>query len=253
MEGQLFYFSPGGTCRAVAETLRTVAPGVAVDLTSPVERSHGTKPDKGKLFTLIFPVYAQRMPRVLRHWLTRSAPRGGACCLIACYGGVTVGNALWDAAEVLTDLGVTVVAGAELPGGHAFDCAETGRNLHNERTWTEEELTTFFRAALQKAEAGGEAAEFPRRWALGERFPQDLLAKLATPYPAPDTALCTHCGKCAAVCPVAATEHTQRCIRCTACVRACPTGARRLRFRTPVPPHFIEHGIQTKKTARYIV
>ena len=46
---------------------------------------------------------------------------------------------------------------------------------------------------------------------------------------------CTHCGVCAATCPMqvdpSKTPNSAECIRCGACVHACPTGALRLSFR----------------------
>lgn len=56
--------------------------------------------------------------------------------------------------------------------------------------------------------------------------------------PACDADRCTHCGRCAAICPTQAIArgdeaHTDpaRCIRCCACVKGCPVGARS--FHTP--------------------
>ena len=56
--------------------------------------------------------------------------------------------------------------------------------------------------------------------------------------PRVDEALCTHCGRCAAICPNRAIAkgdecHTsaERCIRCCACVKGCPQQARS--FDTP--------------------
>ena len=56
--------------------------------------------------------------------------------------------------------------------------------------------------------------------------------------PVTNADLCTHCGRCAAVCPTEAIRrgdelHTDpaRCIRCCACVKRCPVGART--FDTP--------------------
>lgn len=56
--------------------------------------------------------------------------------------------------------------------------------------------------------------------------------------PEGDVARCTHCGRCAAICPtqaIARGDETRtdvaRCIRCCACVKGCPVGARS--FTTP--------------------
>lgn len=56
--------------------------------------------------------------------------------------------------------------------------------------------------------------------------------------PATDAAACTHCGRCALLCPTGAIvkgdeEHTDSalCIRCCACVKGCPVNART--FDTP--------------------
>lgn len=50
----------------------------------------------------------------------------------------------------------------------------------------------------------------------------------------PDTSACTHCGACAAACPMAVdparTPNSAECIRCGECVRVCPTGSLRMGF-----------------------
>lgn len=256
METDIYFFSPTGTCRGAAELLHNLVPGGRlVDLTLPAQRAAAPSPDGERLFTLVFPVYAERIPDLVRDWLRTLPKSGGMACLVACYGSVTVGNVLADTAKLVTDtLGMTIIAGAELPGPHSFDCAETKRNLHAVQGWTENELANFFHAALQKAERGGGAACFPCSPAVGAILPQDFLCKLGSPYPAIDREKCTHCGACERACPSgAATGRHFLCVRCTACVRACPHGARSHRFRTGVPGLFLEHNMAEKKTARYIL
>lgn len=62
-------------------------------------------------------------------------------------------------------------------------------------------------------------------WGLFNRF---SLVQLKWSEPT-----CIHCGKCAAVCPMAVDPTKQQtspeCIRCTTCVSTCPTGALHLR------------------------
>lgn len=254
MEFDIYYFSPTGTCRTVAELLHKSVPGGRLfDLTLPEQRAAAPAPRKERLFTLIFPVYAERIPDLLRDWLGKLPPKGGMACLIACYGSVTVGNALPNAARLVTQsLGMKVVAGAELPGSHSYDCARTGKNLHADAAWSREELMLFFRAALYKTEQGGGELSFRRRPAVGAILPQDFLCKLGSPYPAIDEKWCTHCGACEKVCPSGAVSGKHSlCVRCTACIRACPEGARRLSFRTGIPPLFIGRNMKNKKTPRY--
>lgn len=254
MEYDVYYFSPTGNCRAVAELLvHNQSGGRLIDLTLPEPRAAAPMPDKGKFFTLIFPVYAERIPDLLRDWLCGLPRLGGMACLIACYGSVTAGNALPDAVRLVTEqLGMKVIAGAELPGPHSFDCAKTGRDLRINSSWAEAELLLFFHAALRKAGQDGEEASFSRRLAMGAILPQDFLCKLGSPYPAVDMHKCTHCGVCKKVCPSGAVagKHSL-CVRCTACIRACPAGARSLTFRSGVPGLFLQRNMKQKKTPRY--
>lgn len=254
MEYDIYYFSPTGNCRTVAELLHKSVPGGRlVDLTLTEQRAEAPMPDKEKFFTLVFPVYAERIPDILRDWLCKLPRTGAAACLIACYGSVTVGNALPNAARLVTErLGMRVIAGAELPGPHSFDCAKTGRDLCVNSSWTEAELLLFFRAALRRVEQGGEEASLSRRFAVGAILPQDFLCKLGSPYPAADIHKCTHCGACEKVCPSGAVaEKHSLCVRCTACIRACPAGARSLTFRTGIPGVFLQRNMKKMKTPRY--
>lgn len=240
MRGSIYLFSPTGAGRRAADQLaRAGLCGEVVDLTLPSARAQTRSPRALGLFTLIFPVYAQRLPNLLRDWLITHPPGRGPACLIGVYGRVGMGNALPHAAQLLERLGRTTVAAAALPAPHSFDCGQTPLDLRRGYGWDGEDLIRFYRRALDKR-ADAPAIPLPRRPALGGCFPQLFLPRLGEAYPAPDPARCTQCGRCQACCPTgAAMGDRSGCIRCTACIRACPAGARVLRFRTGIPPRYL--------------
>ena len=245
MRGSVYCFSPTGAGRRAADQLEQAGLcGEVVDLTLPATRARTRSPRAGGLFTLIFPVYAQRLPNLLRDWLITHPPGRGPACLIGVYGRVGMGNALPHAAKLLEGLGRATVAAAALPAPHSFDCGQTPLDLRRGYGWEGDDLIRFYRQALDKG-AGAPPIHLPQRPAIGGLFPQLLLPRLGEAYPAPDPAVCTHCGQCQAHCPTgAALGHPSSCIRCTACIRTCPAGARALRFRTGIPPRYLSSHIR---------
>ena len=254
MRGTVYLFSPTGAGRRAADQLLAAGLcGEAVDLTLPAVRASTRAPRGGGLFTLIFPVYAQRMPNLLRDWLITHPPGRGAACLIGVYGGVGMGNALPNAARLLARLGRTTVAAAALPAPHSFDCGQTRRSLRRGYGWTADELADFYCQALDKGKHAP-ALSLSRRPALGGLFPQLFLPRLGEAYPPPNPARCTRCGLCQSRCPTGAALGDRRlCLRCTACVRVCPAGARALRFRTPIPPLYLAAHIARPRAPQFFL
>lgn len=250
MGHSIYVFSPTGTGRAVAELLAGEEPEtVVVDLTLPEGRRSAPRPAPGAFFTLLFPVHGHRAPGPLRRWL-RGLPRTKASvCLICTYGSVHAGGALWDAARLLEEKGMTVTAAAELPGKHSYRCGAAGDALDGGAAdWTG--LTDFYAAARSK---GTEPVRVTPRFEPARLLPDRLApVRLAVRRPEPDPARCCGCGACVAHCPTGAAAGGGDCIRCAACVWACPHRARRLRFRTQLPTWFLSKTIK-KRPPRFIL
>ncbi|MBM6869743.1 4Fe-4S binding protein [Pseudoflavonifractor phocaeensis] len=232
----LWYFSPTGTGRAVAEGLEERFPGLTLHgLTTPEERAGAPRPEAGDRGTLIFPVYANGVPELLLDWLEELPVRPVRWVLIAVYGSVNRGQALEECARAVTEKGGTVVGAAALPGPHCYDCVPGVPKRTNAWDWLA--LEAFYRDVKERER--GICLPPP-----GAHVPQRLMAWLCAPPPKRGAG-CTGCGSCAAVCPTGG----RGCIRCGACARACPTGAKRLVFRTPLPLWYIRRGMAEEKTA----
>lgn len=234
-----YFFSPTGTGRALAQRLTG---GTGVDLTTPAGRA-SAPPPKGAL-TLIFPVYAHRVPGPLAMWLKR-LPRGpGTACVLAVYGSAGPGLALTQAARLLRARGRTVVAGAELPGPHCYDMAPGVPQV--ERHWTGVEA--FYAQALARFTGPAAPVRLPGGFDSAVLLPQGLLARLTAPPPRAEQDKCNQCNICKAKCPVGAIpDRMGRCLRCAACVRACPSGARQLRFYSRMPERYISRHMEPSK------
>lgn len=244
----VYCFSPTGTSRRVAKALAEIP----VDLTLPRQREQAPRPEAGELFTLVFPVYGQRVPGPLRAWLKALPPTAAPACLICTYGSVSAGGALSEAAGLLKRAGMTVTAAAALPGPHCYDCGETGRDLNGAGETDLAGGAAFYRRVLAKDPKA--LVEITPRWDPARLLPDRLApVRLGVPRPKADLTLCNRCGACNGVCPTgAAGDRAVDCIRCGACVRACPTGARKLRFRTPVVPWFLSQAMK-KSPPRFLL
>lgn len=226
-----------------------------IDLTyaTPAER---TLPHDA-LAVIAVPVYGGHVAPTARERLDRLRGTETPAVLIVLYGNRSFGGALTELAAYAVARGFRPVAAAACVGEHSYSSDRypiaVGRPDSHDLSRAEEFGRRIGRritdAARQNAEpAVVDVRRIARpgngllstlrfiRFVLSyrrrqKRRPQRLL-------PATDPAACTHCGRCAARCPVGAIEagteertDPTRCIRCCACVKECPVGARS--FETP--------------------
>lgn len=253
------YFSPTGTSRRTVEALARgfVAvrpiPCVELDLTH-TEHPAARRLAADEAAVLAVPVYGGHIAPTARQRLETIQGSGTPAILVVVYGNRAFEKALAELDELARRQGFAPVAAAACIGEHSYSSAQwpiaTGRPDQHDLA----EVEAFGRHTAQRLTAQSElpapldvrrmvqppSGFWPTlrfiRFVLGYRRQQKRQPKRYLPVT--DTTLCTHCGRCAAQCPVGAIapgdeEQTDatRCIRCCACVKGCPVGARH--FDTP--------------------
>ena len=199
---QIYCFSGSGHSMAVAKHFAT-----ALDV--PVTEIMANTQGRAELALVIFPVYCQNVPPIVKAFLRSLDARHAV--LIATYGGFSFGNVLYEAAHATN---ATVIAAAAAPTGHSFLL----------------EGTDFDRDALSPIL---DRIRDPRPVSI----PRASKHPFASFFPAwrsrvglkiTKTDACTDCGLCTASCPMGAMQDgipSNRCMRCLRCVSACPQSA----------------------------
>ena len=200
----VFYFSGSGHSRAVAQYLASLLDRQALDLTD-----GGLAVSRDDTVAVVFPVYCENIPEPVKNFLRELPPCRAA--LIATYGRVSYGNALFEAQALF--LG-TVIAGAYKPTGHTF--------LKGDFSFAREPLN---RIAQRMKDP--KAVTLPRtpKNPLSDLSPA-LRSRIGTRIR--KNSRCDRCGLCEANCPMKAIRGgriTAQCIRCLQCVTNCPQKA----------------------------
>lgn len=248
------FFSPTRTsrkiARAVTQGLSASGQVAVTDVTHKAAAETTFAADAAVVF--VFPVYGGKVAPAALERMESLRGEGTPAIVVVVYGNRDIGQAAAQLAAFVAERGFVPIAAGAFVGEHSYSTDKYPIAALRPDPHDLAEATAFGAKVRQKLADGSlktvDAARLraPRtpllpllrfiafviRYRRGQKkHPVVLL-------PATDTALCTHCGRCAAVCPTTAIRRGEeertdpaRCIRCCACVKICPVAARS--FDTP--------------------
>lgn len=217
---EVYYFSPTGGTKKVSDIFAAAVGKDAVwhDLR---DKQTPTEQPQGELIIVAAPVFAGRIPSVVREKIKTLAGEGKQAVTIAVYGNRAYEDALLEMNDILIQGGFMVIASAAFVAQHSI-VPEVGAGRPDAED--EKEIRTFAEAVKNSTSA--ENIHVP-----GNRPYKPEMKVAAAPL---SLSSCTACGVCAKICPtdaIAAAEgkmvtDVSKCILCMACVHTCPLQAR---------------------------
>ncbi len=221
MDSIVFYFSPTGGTRKVAEHIAEYLGCGAADITSEAEMI-GSDVDKDRLAVFCVPVYGGRIPKPMHDRMKHIEGHGGPAIAVAVYGNRSAGDALAELKEAVEKSKFVVTAACEMIAPHSL-APEYGKGRPDAQDL--DQLKRFLgevtsRSSFKSVPVPGKAKH---------------LVSVQAPVRPISIIGCVGCGMCYENCPVGAIneKHLTRtnylkCIGCMRCVSVCTSGARRI-------------------------
>ena len=215
----VYCFSGSGHSYAIAEYFARELQVPVVNIDRRLAEAHC----QADLAVVIFPVYCQNIPAVVRDFFSKLDSKH--VVLIATYGKISHGNVLWEAFKIIRG---RVIAAAYVPMGHTY--------LDSSTQFDAQPLQPIFariqhpRAATLTRESKHPLASFFPSWRsrCGVRIWLDES--------------CNACNLCTEQCPMQAIEAGiihGNCIRCLRCVCQCPKSALHFQLH-PILKRYLE-------------
>ena len=244
-------FSPTGTTRKALYALRGELANrldfdsdTLFDFAPPAARLEARVFGPEDFLLLGLPVYAGRVPNVLRAYVSTLKGEKTPAAILVMYGNRSPGDALAELRELLTAGGFQVLGAGAFIGAHSFSrTLAKGRPDEGDLA----ELGRFAAALADKFRRGDRSADFPVPGTLPLSGYYTPLGMDGAPVnflkakPATSDA-CTRCGLCVRLCPMGSITPEDPslvpgiCIKCCACVKECPVGAKSFQ-----DPGFLSH------------
>lgn len=224
------YFSPTHTTKAI---VREVASALSAPLSATIETTDLTLPRQRPTDVLCnaddvlvfgFPVYAGRVPVLLRDEFAHLEGHGTPAVIVGLYGNRHFDDALLEAADLLSERGFNVVAAGAFIGEHSLTArVGTGRP-------DSADIAVAQRFGAQMGARLAQSHSAPAPTIEGNRPYREL--KPGADVRPITTDACTNCGVCVACCPLGIIDEDDPalvdagCLHCRACVKSCPEDAK---------------------------
>ena len=219
MKKVIFYFSPTGGTKAVADIFnREFGDVLMQEITTP---SFDVEIDSDTMAFFFFPVYAGRIPKPMYDRMKQIKGKGSPCVPVAVYGNRAVDDALLEMSELAAKSGFVTVGGCEIVAPHSVD---PSFGFGRPDAADKEKISEFIKKLDAKQELN--AVRMPGNPEYAKKKPMDLPL-----YPKPSKE-CIGCGICYKYCPAGAINAKRmktkksKCISCMRCVAMCSTESR---------------------------
>lgn len=258
----IVYFSATGTTRKIVRRMGAAFEGAEVtytNLTPPEKRLEPLGTVKEDVLVLALPVYEERMPVFVKQYLGTIQGIGQPAVVVGVYGNIGYGIILTEMQDFLSDKGFVTVAGGAFIGEHSFShesfpiaAKRPDRDDLDRASQFGAEIVEYLKIYPNNG--------FDATAKLEGKLP--LMARILPPnssgffaqVPQANSSLCTGCGACVKMCPVAAIDPLSfrtveaDCIHCFSCVRACYFKARSINFKLkPIVTNFFRKPQKDRK------
>lgn len=206
----VIYFSCTGRSKAVAMSLCEKIGYEALELTPETQNNLSEREYENAV--IVFPVHCQSYPKPMKDFFRNFHAKNVA--LVATYGSVNAGNALYEAAKLIKK---NPIAAAYVPCSHSYvDDKITVKQLPQE--------------FLDKLQSPSEVKLPKRAKSPFSGIMPNLRSRAIIRIKRNGS--CNNCGECNAVCPTSSVRFgvtNGKCIRCLKCVAICTRNALKIK------------------------
>lgn len=220
-------------------------------------------PKKTDYLIIAFPVYGDELPKIFKEYLNTLLVSNIPVSLIAGYGNVDQGNALYEAKTLIEKKGNIVCSACAIVAKHSYNGGRVQLAPNEPTDKKLEILNQFILKSIEKIKNADNLMKCKTNVPKGHivllaRTPQKFIPQIYVKQPKVIQDLCTHCNVCVSVCPVGAIDNelnidNGKCIRCLACVKHCINKARVFKARYKILEYvLIKESKNIKENTFYI-
>lgn len=246
---KVLYFSCSGNGKKIAKAIKDNFANKEIeliDITSLKSRQKIIKLEKNIYIVIIFPIYAGDVPVVLKKYLKTLNGENTTTTLIATYGNIHTGKALFNLKNLLKKRGFNIVSGAEIVASHSYNNKRVRLGVDRPNNKEIIMLNNFIiKSIIKKQEINFPKEKTSIFIKILSLIPQNFIRRKSCKI-IYENKLCKNCGVCKKICPLGAIDerykiNNRKCIRCLACVNNCSNKAITFSFTSPKFEDFLIH------------